>query len=87
MFCGYSGWLLKVYLYGQQYPFNKLLALQLLIGMRLGEVGALSWNDIDEEANVIHVRRTITRTEDGIFYIGDSPKTDAGARDIPMNKD
>lgn len=63
-----------------------LLAFQLLTGMRLGEVGALYWSDSDEEANVIHVRRTITRTEDGIFYIGDSPKTDAGARDIPMNK-
>ena len=66
--------------------YYELLAFQLLTGMRLGEVGALYWSDIDEEANVIHVRRTITRTEDGTFYIGDSPKTDAGARDIPMNK-
>ena len=66
--------------------YYELLAFQLLTGMRLGEVGALYWSDIDEEANVIHVRRTITRTEDGTFNIGDSPKTDAGARDIPMNK-
>lgn len=65
--------------------YYELLAFQLLTGMRLGEVGALYWSDIDEEANVIHVRRTITRTEDGIFYIGDSPKSDAGVRDIPMN--
>ena len=65
--------------------YYELLAFQLLTGMRLGEVGALYWSDIDEETNVIHVRRTITRTEDGIFYIGDSPKSDAGVRDIPMN--
>lgn len=66
--------------------YYELLAFQLLTGMRLGEVGALYWSDIDQENNVIHVRRTITRTEEGVFYIGDSPKTDAGIRDIPMNQ-
>ena len=65
--------------------YYELLAFQLLTGMRLGEVGALYWSDIDEEKNVIHVRRTITRTEDGVYYIGDSPKSGASYRDIPMN--
>lgn len=65
--------------------YYELLAFQLLTGMRLGEVGALFWSDIDEKKRMIHVRRTITRTENGIFCIGDSPKTDAGIRDIPMN--
>lgn len=65
--------------------YYELLAFQLLTGMRLGEVGALYWSDIDEEKNVIHVRRTITRTEEGVFYIGDSPKSEASFRDIPMN--
>lgn len=65
--------------------YYELLAFQLLTGMRLGEVGALCWNDIDWEKQLIHVRRTITRTEDGIFVIGDSPKSPAGLRDIPMN--
>lgn len=65
--------------------YYELLVFQLLTGMRLGEVGALYWSDIDKEKNVIHVRRTITRTEDGIFCIGDSPKTDSGIREIPMN--
>ena len=65
--------------------YYELLAFQLLTGMRLGEVGALQWTDIDEAKNLIHVRRTITRTEDGVFYIGDSPKSEAGLRDIPIN--
>lgn len=65
--------------------YYELLALQLLTGMRLGEVGALYWSDIDEEKGVIHVRRTITRGETGQFCIGDSPKSEAGVRDIPMN--
>src|SRR5574344_203540 len=54
--------------------------------MRLGEVGALYWSDIDEEKGVIHVRRTITRQESGQFCMGDSPKSEAGVRDIPMNE-
>lgn len=66
--------------------YYELLAFQLLTGMRLGEAGALYWSDIDKEKNVIHVRRTITRTEDGVFYIGDSPKSEAGVRDIPMTE-
>ena len=48
-------------------------------------MGALYWSDIDLEKQLIHVRRTITRTEDGIFFIGDSPKSQAGLRDIPIN--
>ena len=65
--------------------YYELLAFQLLTGMRLGEVGALYWSDIDLEKQLIHVRRTITRTEDGVFFIGDSPKSQAGLRDIPIN--
>lgn len=65
--------------------YYELLAFQLLTGMRLGEIGALCWNDIDWENRLIHVRRTITRTEEGVFFIGDSPKSPAGLRDIPMN--
>ena len=65
--------------------YYELFAFQLLTGMRLGEVGAICWNDIDFENRLIHVRRTITRTENGVFFIGDSPKSPAGLRDIPMN--
>lgn len=66
--------------------YYELLAFQLLTGMRLGEVGALYWSDIDEEKGVIRVRRTITRGETGQFCIGDSPKSEAGVRDIPINE-
>ena len=48
--------------------YYELLAFQLLTGMRLGEIGALCWNDIDWENRLIHVRRTITRTEEGAFF-------------------
>ena len=55
--------------------------------MRVGELGALTAFDIDEKAGVIHVRRTITRGEGNTYIIGDSPKTESGRRDIPLNPD
>ena len=60
------------------------IALMLASGMRCGEVGALQWGDIDYKNNVIHVTKTITRDIDGKLIVGDSPKTDAGQRDIPL---
>lgn len=66
--------------------YYEFVALLLLTGMRCGEASALTWNDIDYEGNVIHIKRTITRDEAGKTIKGKTPKTDAGARDIPMNK-
>ena len=53
-------------------------------GMRSGEIGALKHSDIRQD--LIHVERTITRTESGAYAIGDSAKTAAGRRTIPMNE-
>lgn len=61
------------------------IALMLATGMRCGEVGALQWQDIDYTNNVIHITKTITRDLQGRLIIGDSAKTDAGRRDIPLN--
>lgn len=65
--------------------YYNVFDLMINTGMRVGEVGALSWFDVDEKAGVIHVRRTVTRTENNAYIIGDSPKTSAGYRDIPLN--
>ena len=55
----------------------------ILTGMRVGEIGALRVGDIRE--NLIHVERTITRTESGSYRVGDDAKTAAGRRSIPVN--
>jgi len=65
----------------------------LSAGMRIGEVCALKWEDVDTEQGVIRVRRTIQR----IYVVGDgerrtelvidTPKTKNSIRDIPMGKD
>ena len=52
-------------------------------GMRSGEIGALYESDISK--GIITVERTITRLENGSYVIGDSAKTKAGRREIPVN--
>lgn len=60
------------------------IALLLCTGMRSGEAAALSWSDIDYKNNVIHVTKTLTFSEDGELITGDTTKTIAGKRDIPI---
>lgn len=52
-------------------------------GMRIGEIGALKFTDIRD--GMIHVERTITRSEAGNHFVGDDAKTKAGKRQIPIN--
>lgn len=65
--------------------YYEFIALLITTGMRQGEAAALTWFDIDHKQNVIHVTKTVTRDEEGKVKIGDSPKSEAGERDIPMN--
>lgn len=65
----------------------------LSTGVRIGEICALTWDDIDIENGVIHIRKTIQRIyvkENGIKkteLLIDTPKTATSMRDIPMIKD
>lgn len=64
-----------------------LLALQG--GLRIGEVCALRWTDVDFEKGLIHVRHTVTRvpcpnSEQKTMLIIDTPKTISSIRDVPM---
>ena len=63
------------------YYFN-LFRFAISTGMRAGEIGALRLSDIRN--GFINVERTITRTENGSYVIGDSAKTKAGRRTIPV---
>lgn len=62
------------------YPLFRFL---LNTGCRIGEAGALRRGDVGQR--VVHIRRTITRTEEGGYIIGDDTKTAAGRRDVPLN--
>ena len=54
-------------------------ALAFYGGLRLGELRALRWDDIDEAAGLIHVQRSWDAREGEI-----EPKSFAGRRDVPI---
>ena len=54
-------------------------ALAFYAGLRLGELRALRWEDIDESAGLIHVKRSWDAREGEI-----DPKSFAGRRDVPI---
>lgn len=57
-------------------------------GMRVGEITGLRWRDVDFEQGFINVNHTLVyynhRDELGAYFSINTPKTDAGKRDIPM---
>lgn len=64
-------------------PYYNVFRMAILTGMRIGEIGALKNTDIRN--GLINVERTITRSEVGGYTIGDTAKTEAGRRAIPIN--
>lgn len=62
--------------------YRNLYVFLLSTGCRIGEAGALQLRDIRK--GTINVCRTITRTENGGYRIGEDTKTAAGRRIIPM---
>lgn len=67
--------------------YYNFFRLMLATGMRCGECGALTWNDIDYVGGVIHVAHTITRNQEGKWVIGSTAKTEKSKRDIPLNEE
>lgn len=56
-----------------------LWATALYAGLRLGELRALRWEDVDLDAGVIHVRWNMDATGELV-----APKSRAGKRDVPI---
>ncbi len=78
----------------EHFTFRNLgIYICLCTGMRIGEICALTWEDIDTQEGVICIRSTIQR----IYVIDnekrytkivlDTPKTKNSIREIPINKD
>lgn len=78
----------------QHFSFRNLgIYICLSSGVRIGEVCALTWADMDTDNGVIHIRRSIQR----IYSIDDqtrktelvmdSPKTKNSIREIPMSRE
>lgn len=63
--------------------YIEIFKFLLSTGMRVGEACALTWKDIDRSSNVIHITKTISG-QTAHTLMETPPKTDAGARDIPL---
>lgn len=68
------------------------ILISLHTGLRIGEICALSWEDIDLQNHILRVRHTVARirnTDDSLpnttCLIIDTPKTPASIRDIPIS--
>lgn len=73
--------------YADKSIYEKAFKFMLYTGVRPGECGGLEWQDVDWKEKVIHIRRTMTKREDGKFIVGNSTKTQKSTRDIFMNED
>lgn len=81
----------------EKYTRNNLNAtgigviISLYSGLRIGEICALTWDDIDLDNQILHVRHTIARVKNEknrttkTALIIDEPKTKASKRDIPIS--
>ena len=64
--------------------------ISLYTGLRIGEICALTWNDIDLKNKVLYVRNTVVRVQSAAgdssktHLIIDTPKTAASLRCIPI---
>ncbi|MDH6355910.1 integrase [Dysgonomonas sp. PH5-45] len=85
----------KIMNYVQEHFTFKNLGIYICLsaGIRIGEICALTWDDIDTETGIINIRKTIQRIyviEDNdrrTELILDTPKTKNSIRDIPMSRD
>ena len=85
----------KVMSYIQEhFTFRNLgVYICLCSGMRIGEICALKWEDIDTDNGIINIRKTIQRIyviEDGerkTELLIDTPKTKNSTREIPITRE
>lgn len=64
---------------------NLAIYLTLHTGMRIGEICALHWSDIDWDERLLFVRSTVIRNKNGQLVIA-SPKSETSQRAIPLTR-
>lgn len=85
----------KIMNYIQSHFTFKNLGIYICLsaGIRIGEICALTWDDVDTESGIICIRKTIQRiyiVENGNRHtelLLDTPKTKNSIRDIPMSRE
>ena len=65
-------------------PYRNAFLMQMYMGLRIGEVLALKNSDINLKNNILRVDKTLTTDLNDKVIMGDSTKTYAGIRDLPI---
>lgn len=87
--CAYDQKRLEAALYRDTDTTKLGILISLHMGLRIGEVCALTWDDVDLEKQIVHIRSTVARVQSDDAYrksklIIDFPKTKSSVRDIPI---
>lgn len=64
--------------------YKNVFLIQMYMGLRVGETLALRNSDIDLRKNLISVNKTLTTDKDGKVIMGNTTKTYAGVREVPI---
>jgi integrase len=64
--------------------YRLLIVTALCTGMRISELLALNWDDVDFSAGTIRVRAQLSRAQHNVAAERVAPKTAAAIRDIPL---
>lgn len=65
-------------------PYKVAYLIEMYLGLRIGEVLALKNTDINLHKNLINVSKTLTTDKNYNVIVGNSPKTYAGIREVPI---
>lgn len=80
---------LMEYCYTNLNDTNIGILISLNTGLRIGEICALKWSDIDIYSHLLHVNHTMSRLKDeknNWKWIVEVPKTQASVRIVPISK-
>lgn len=70
------------HLEGEKY--KDIFIIALYTGMRIGEILAITLDDIDLDNNIIKINKTLTKNESGQPILGKTTKTYNSCREIPI---
>ena len=65
-------------------PYKNIFLIQMYMGLRIGEVLALSTENIDLKNKLLYVKRTLTNDKEFAIVLGNKTKTYAGNRTLPI---
>ena len=65
-------------------PYKNIFLIQMYMGLRIGEVLALSTENIDLENKLLYVKITLTNDKEFAIILGNKTKTYAGNRTLPI---